>query len=82
MRDYFRWGEWGFVMATDNEFMPPAIPPNLTTQYLEAGRLNHHFEFAPDLLPTEVVLPNRLDQPVLLDYYLQEWKSWRKEKIQ
>lgn len=75
-------GEWGFVMASQEELGPPALPPGISTQYLEPNRLDHHYIFAPDLQHPGDIQPNRLDQPVLLDYYLEEWKSWRKEKIQ
>lgn len=73
-------GEWGFAMAADRPFQSPQLPP-VSTHYLEADRLQHHFEFAPDIAEPESVQPNTLDQPVLLDYYLKEWNSWRKEKI-
>lgn len=75
-------GEWGFVMAADRPFQMPTLPSGVNTRYLEPNRLAHHFEFAPDISEPEGVRPNTLDRPVLLDYYLKEWNSWRKEKIQ
>lgn len=75
-------GEWGFVMAADQPFQQPQLPEGVTTQYLEPQRLTHHFEFAPDISEPDGIRPNTLDRPVLLDYYLAEWNSWRKEKIQ
>ncbi|MEM1214655.1 MAG: polyamine aminopropyltransferase [Bacteroidota bacterium] len=75
-------GEWGFVMASQRALSRPSLTPRLRTKYLEANRLDHHFVFAPDLRRPEDIRPNRLDQPILLDYYLAEWKTWRKEKIQ
>jgi len=75
-------GEWGFVVAADRPLGAPTLPSGITTRYLEPGRLRHHFEFAPDISDLPKVKANTLDQPVLLDYYLGEWKTWRKEKIQ
>lgn len=75
-------GDWGFVMAAATPFQPPAIPPGLTTRYLEPAALAQHFHFAPDIDDPGHIRANSLDQPVLLDYYLAEWKTWRKEKIQ
>lgn len=75
-------GEWGFVLAADRPVHAPQLPTGVATRYLEAERLKHHFKFAPDIGPVEKIRANTLDQPVLLDYYLKEWKTWRKEKIQ
>lgn len=75
-------GEWGFVMAADRPFQSPQLPNEAHTRYLEPRRLTHHFEFPPDIAEPEGIRANTLDQPVLLDYYLKEWNSWRKEKIQ
>ena len=75
-------GEWGFVMAANRNFQPPSLPSDVRTRYLEPGRLEHHFIFAPDITEPNNIRANTLDQPVLLDYYLKEWNSWRKEKIQ
>ena len=75
-------GEWGFVVAADRPLGAPTLPSGIATRYLEPARLDHHFEFAPDISDLDEVKANSLDQPVLLDYYLGEWKTWRKEKIQ
>ena len=75
-------GEWGFVMAAGQPFQQPQLPAGVITRYLEPNRLSHHFEFPPDISDIPGTKANTLDRPVLLDYYLKEWNSWRKEKIQ
>jgi spermidine synthase len=75
-------GEWGFVMAANRPLDTPRLPLEVSTRFLEPSRLQHHFEFSPDIAEPEKMRPNTLDQPILLDYYLAEWKTWRKEKVQ
>lgn len=75
-------GEWGFVMAKKkDEFGPLMIPSNIKTQFLEKSRLEHHFIFDPDMTEPDGIKVNRLDQPTLLDYYLEDWNSWQKELL-
>ena len=69
-------------MAADQPFQQPQLPAGVITRYLEPNRLSHHFEFPPDISEIPGTKANTLDRPVLLDYYLKEWNSWRKEKIQ
>ena len=73
-------GEWGFVMARKNSpFGLQRIPSRISTQFLEPYRLDHHFVFSPDMSDPGGIDINRLDQPALLDYYLEEWNRWSKE---
>ena len=39
------------------------------------------FEFEKDIRNPGDLLPNRLDRPVLLEYYLKDWVKWSKEQI-
>ncbi len=75
-------GEWGFVMA-----LPEAAPPgplrhrtDVATRYLDGKSTAQLAYFPPDLEEPPGILPNRLDRPVLLDYFLEEWSSWQREK--
>ena len=73
-------GAWGFVMAGAR---PPArLRPGLDYRFLENEGLQPLFYFPADLRPDpdEEILPNRLDRPVLLDYFLEEWSDWQREK--
>lgn len=73
-------GEWGFVMASDQPLLAPALPSGLQPRFLEPDHLDPLFHFQPDIRDPGGLLPNTLDRPVLLDYYLAEWQSWRMEK--
>lgn len=68
-------GDWGFVMASHH---PSALhkTPRLTapSQYLNDEMLLSMHVFAQDLRFPEARV-NRLDRPVLLDYYLEGWRS-------
>lgn len=74
-------GVWGFIMAGGTG-QPPGLRTDVSRRFLEPEALPNMFYFPPDLRqPTDVdLLPNRLDQPVLLDYFLDEWSDWQREK--
>lgn len=74
-------GVWGFVMAGGSG-AAPGLRTDVARQFLEAEALPSLFYFPPDLrLPADERLqPNRLDRPVLLDYFLEEWSDWQREK--
>ncbi len=75
-------GDWGFVMAKEEGSFSPQIPAGIQTRFLSPEGLDHLFNFPPDIQEPADIRPNSLDQPHLLDYYLKEWRTWRKEKIQ
>ena len=74
-------GVWGFVMA-GGAGAEPGLRTDVPRQFLEPEALPAMFYFPPDLRePTDLNLqPNRLDRPVLLDYFLDEWSDWQREK--
>lgn len=74
-------GVWGFVMA-GGAGAEPGLRTDVPRQFLEPEALPAMFYFPPDLRePTDLNLqPNRLDRPVLLDYFLDEWADWQREK--
>lgn len=74
-------GVWGFVMAGGPEG-PLSLRRDVGYQFLDPEALDQYFYFPADmsLLPDEQILPNRLDRPVLLDYFLEEWGDWQREK--
>lgn len=75
-------GVWGFLMAGGVNGVAPAIRTDVPRRFLEPDALPGMFYFPPDLRrPTDIdLLPNRLDRPVLLDYFLDEWTDWQREK--
>ncbi len=74
-------GVWGFIMA-GGVGAEPSLRTDVPRQFLEPEALPAMFYFPPDLRePTDLNLkPNRLDRPVLLDYFLDEWSDWQREK--
>jgi len=66
-------GEWGFVLAGQYPYEPPAILPQ-GLRFLSARNLPELFHFPNDMLPVEVE-PNRLNDQVLVRYYEREWRD-------
>ena len=69
-------GEWGFVLA--NYAHVPALSKvelSVKTHYLREELLPHMRIFPPDMdrIP---VHENRLNKPVLSEYYRQDWARW------
>ena len=69
-------GDWGFVMASryPNTFTSTAVLP-IATQYLTDDMLPTMQLFGLDSIYHQARV-NRLDSPVLLDYYLEGWRSF------
>ena len=74
-------GDWGFIMASR---LPLEVRPFHTTlpvRYLDKAVVGAMFDFPKDSNNPGGLLPNRLDQPALLEYYLADWSKWSREKI-
>ena len=70
-------GNWGFILASRNE-LELKYNNAITTKYLEEEILKHLFYFPKDIRVGNI-LPNNLDQPILLEYYLEHWRSLNNE---
>lgn len=70
-------GNWGFIMATRFP-VKFSYDERISTQYLEKAAFDHLFYFSKDKR-TSNVLPNNLDQPILLEYYLEHWRALNNE---
>lgn len=72
-------GEWGFVLAA---MSPAAQPGTVVTplpeglRYLDDSSMASLFVLGPDLGPVADVIPNRLNNQVLVSYYEREWRRW------
>ena len=66
-------GNWGFIMATLKP-IDIRFDESIPTKYLEKDLLDHLFYFPKDKRVSEV-LSNNLDQPILLEYYLEHWRD-------
>ncbi len=74
-------GEWGFVMAANYLLPIEDIQITKPTRYLDASTAQKLFSFEKDLLPTDSIRYSTLDRPILLDYYLEGWRRWSREKV-
>ena len=74
-------GDWGFVMAANRPLEILPFQPKHDLKYLNASTVQAMFDFPPDTDNPGGLEPNRLDQPALLEYYLEDWAKWSKEKI-
>ena len=69
-------GEWGFFIAADAAAPPLAEAPlTVPTRYLRPEMLPAMTVFPPDMAPVEVEA-NRLDRPLLAQYYREDWGRW------
>lgn len=69
-------GDWGFVMAAKQKEAiteSPVLSP--ASRYLNQDMLQSMQVFASDQLYAQAQI-NRLDQPKLLDYYLEGWRAY------
>jgi spermidine synthase len=68
-------GEWGFVLAAEQELAPPERVPVAGLRYLDDRTLGELFRFSPDIALASAE-PNRLNSQALVRYYLDEWGRW------
>ncbi len=68
-------GEWGFVLASADELLPPAHVPLADLRYLDDAALAGMFRFPRDLALARAE-PNRLNSQALVHYYVAEWSRW------
>lgn len=51
-------------------------------RYLDSTVLRQMFYFEQDVRRPYGIEVNKIDQPVLLDYYLEGWSKWSRETLQ
>lgn len=69
-------GEWGFVMAARVELAVDTLRPSVPTRFLTGEVLRAMFAFGKDLRLPETPTVNRLDDPVLFQYYEAGWRYY------
>ncbi len=68
-------GEWGFVLASqDGDFAPP-VHYRLPMRFLDADTTREMFRFAADM-PRPVVEANRLNNQSLVRYFDEDWHQF------
>ena len=70
-------GDWGFIVASPDtrNFI---YNDQINTSFLDQELIEHIQYFSKDIRVASVS-PNNLDQPVLLDYYLEHWSNLNNE---
>jgi len=68
-------GDWGFVVASNQPLNPKKADIQVGTRFLDAMNFSTLFIFDKDVQSNNVKV-NRLDQPILLQYYLKGWKYY------
>ncbi len=69
-------GDWGFIMASRKKIDPETLHVTVPTRFLDDRVLRAVFQFGKDTRPTDKPRINRLDQPVLYDYYQKGWNRF------
>jgi len=74
-------GDWGFILANSYPIDKESWKLEVETQFLDPATASSFFQLEKDLLPTESVDTSTLDKPVLLDYFLADWRRWSRDNI-
>jgi len=69
-------GEWGFIFAGKREVAPKKLLISVPTRFLNLEMLHAMFVFGRDMAPSMAVESNRLDHPVLYEYYKRGWRKF------
>ncbi len=72
-------GNWGFVLAKNSPRFSLELNDDIEYKYLEDEIFEHLFYFAKDIRKEDVDI-NYIDQPILLNYYLDHWQSLQGQK--
>jgi len=72
-------GNWRFIVAKQSPEFTNSLRSDIDMRFLENENLEHLFYFAKDIRAHDIDI-NKLDKPILLDYYLDHWKSLQGEK--
>lgn len=70
-------GEWGFVLASDQPLQPEKTQLSTETRFLQPDGIEPLFSFGKDMLPTQEPLASSIDSPLVLTHYLEGWRYWR-----
>ena len=70
-------GDWGFVIASSNKYSIENASVTASTKFLDDNNLEKLFIFEKDILDNNIEV-NNIDRPVILDYYLNGWRSYNR----
>ena len=75
-------GDWGFVLASNQTIETQAAQLEVPARLLDSTFMQKMFYFEQDIENPGNILPNKMDQPELLNYFLEDWEKWRKKSKQ
>ena len=70
-------GDWGFQIAASRPLDPSSYRLPVEGRFITKASVPGLFEFPPDLAQPPGTEANRLDRPVLLDYFLEGFERWK-----
>ncbi len=73
-------GDWGFVIATPEPVQADIFKPEVSCRYLDEATVKKMFHFEKDIDNPGDLAINRIDRPVLLEYFLDDFNRLIKEK--
>lgn len=73
-------GDWGFIMAAKHRLDIQNYTANYPVKYLDSTLVKQMFFFEKDIANPGNIAVNKLDSPTILNYFLEDWERWRKDK--
>ena len=73
-------GDWGFVITSkeDINFEKLKQPIDFYTRYLTNKTMQESFIWPKDI-PIKATSINTMDNPIILQYFLEDWEKWKVE---
>lgn len=68
-------GDWGFMLASNNPINEKNIKINVPTKFLENNSIDSLFHIEKDV-KRKNIKASTLDHPEILNYYLNGWRYW------
>ena len=68
-------GDWGFIIASNINYDINSINLTVDTKFLDNELIKNVFKFEKDVI-NENTQPSTLDNPKILEYYLNGWRYW------
>lgn len=73
-------GDWGFVLAAEHALSPTEFEAQVPCRFLDSATVKKMFHFEKDIDNPGNIIANKLDRPVLLDYFLDDFHKLSREK--
>jgi len=73
-------GDWGFVITSkeDLDFDKLRSPIGFQTKFLTSKTMQESFIWPKDI-PIKATSINTMDNPIILQYFLEDWEKWKVE---